>query len=88
VTARLCAVAGCTRPGVARGWCFTHYRRNARTGDVHANKPVAGPRGQCSIPGCEAPHKARSYCEPHYRRFLKHGNPLAPNQHSQRRTLP
>jgi hypothetical protein len=29
-----CKVMGCDRPAAARGWCFGHYHRWARTGEV------------------------------------------------------
>lgn len=32
----LCAVDGCERPGVSRGWCTKHYQRWKRNGDPTA----------------------------------------------------
>jgi hypothetical protein len=40
--AAACSIDGCRRAASHRGWCFTHYQRWRRTGDVQADRPVAG----------------------------------------------
>lgn len=39
-TKSLCAVDGCGKPTVGRGWCVGHYNRWRRHGDVQANVPL------------------------------------------------
>ncbi len=40
----VCAVQACHAPVIARGWCFRHYQRWRRHGDVHqvARRPAVG----------------------------------------------
>jgi hypothetical protein len=37
-----CTIEGCERKVLAKGWCNTHYQRWRRTGDVQADRPIAG----------------------------------------------
>lgn len=79
---KLCSIAGCGRPRIARGWCHTHYKRWQTHGDpLQGAKPVWDP--VCSIAGCSKPSGTRGLCATHYTRWRRHGNPLtvltAPN---------
>jgi hypothetical protein len=40
-----CSVDDCDRDVLARGWCAPHYHRWYRTGNVHADVPVAAHAG-------------------------------------------
>lgn len=75
----ICAVDGCDRPTLARGWCSLHYGRWSRNGDpgpagtlVHANRGIA-----CKVDDCERLAKIRGWCQGHYVRWKKYGSPLA-----------
>jgi len=70
-----CAVPGCTRRAVTRGWCQGHYVRWSRTGDVRADVPLRRPvRDTCSVPGCERGHNSGGYCRTHANRLRVHGD--------------
>ncbi len=68
----VCGAEGCDRPHEARGYCFMHYDRLRRTGDVQADRPKQKPAGRerlfdgCQVPGCDRPHIARGFCSRHY----------------------
>jgi hypothetical protein len=71
-----CAVPGCSRKAVTRGWCHGHYLRWSRTGNVKADIPLGRPeRDQCSHPGCERGAHSSGYCRSHYRRLRLYGDP-------------
>lgn len=73
-----CAVEGCGRQAVTRGWCHGHYVRWNRTGDVRGDVPLRRPeRDVCSVEGCGRGVNSTGLCRSHYRRFLAHGDPLA-----------
>jgi hypothetical protein len=65
----MCTVDGCERKVLAKGFCATHYARNAKYGD-----PLGGPRfiqspnaaRGCSVAGCDGAHLARGLCSKHY----------------------
>ena len=73
---RVCAVDGCDRDVVARGWCRRHYARVRTTGDP-------GPAGlkrmpdkmPCTVEGCENPSEAGGYCSMHRWRVRTTGDP-------------
>jgi hypothetical protein len=75
---KVCAVEGCSRQAVSRGWCHGHYQRWVRLGDVLPQRPL---RRQvnvgCSVQGCDRDAVSRQLCKPHYRRWLAAGDPLA-----------
>ena len=81
-TIRPCAIEGCTRPLVARGWCGTHYMRWQMHGNPLTKLSTAGARtkkvnvGPCSVDGCNEPSKVRRLCSKHYHRWQRHGDPL------------
>lgn len=64
-----CAIDGCQRPVLDRGWCVIHWRRWRKHGDPRV--VVA-----CSIDGCNQPAKARGWCMTHYNRWRKRGSPV------------
>jgi len=69
-----CAVEGCDRRSVTRGWCHGHYLRWYRTGDVQADRPLSRrvhPE-TCSVEGCGRPTQAKALCGTHYKRSVKH----------------
>jgi hypothetical protein len=74
-----CAVAGCTRPARARGWCQGHYLRWYRTGDVRPHEPLSRLKqpATCVVEGCGRGSHTRGLCQTHYKRLLKHGDPQA-----------
>lgn len=73
-----CAVKGCGRKAVTRGWCHGHYLRWSRQGDVRADVPLARPvRDTCSVEGCERGSHSAGLCRSHARRQQLYGDPLA-----------
>ena len=71
-----CAIDGCERRAIKRGWCEMHYVRWWTHGD-----PLTLLRPQkhlepCSIEGCGRPSHARGWCQHHWRRWYRHGDPL------------
>lgn len=71
---RICSVADCGNPHLARGFCNVHYLRWKKHGD-----PLIGARTRntCSVDGCDGPCVGRGWCEKHYTRWKRHGDPLA-----------
>lgn len=75
--AKLCAVDGCGKTSVCRGWCAAHYTRWKRHGDPVVKKTGGTVRGVCSEDGCGKPHKARGLCSTHFARWTRHGTAKA-----------
>lgn len=73
----LCSVADCQKSAAKRGWCFMHYGRWYRYGDVHRTGAwKLGPAdGLCTVDGCNRPYTAHGFCTLHYQRNRKHGDP-------------
>lgn len=73
-----CAVAGCTRQAVSRGWCHGHYQRWVRLGDVRPDRPLGRQVNyECKVDGCDRDACAKQLCRTHYRRRLKTGDEQA-----------
>jgi len=70
-----CAVPGCTRKVLARGWCSAHWQRWKRNGEP-GSAEIATAIRRCVAPGCDEPNYGRGYCRPHWRRWKKYGDPL------------
>ena len=71
-----CAVADCEKQAAKKGWCYMHYQRWNRHGDVHYEGAwKLGPE-TCKVAGCKRPHSAKGYCTLHYQRAKKFGDPL------------
>lgn len=71
-----CAVPHCTRLRYARQpWCEAHYRRQRRTGELDAARPI-GDRspGSCMVDGCPNSSTERGLCHGHYLRLIRHGD--------------
>lgn len=75
--ARLCMVADCGRPVLAKGYCRAHYGR-LKTGQLMC-EPVKGRidrKAPCLVETCtKLADGARGYCQAHYAR-MKNGMPL------------
>lgn len=81
ITTKACSVEGCSgnshwRAGGARGWCKTHYARNARNGTTDLTR-----RGYikgctvCTV--CGAGGRLNGgLCAAHYHRLCRYGDPL------------
>lgn len=70
-----CRVDHCERPAEARGLCRGHYLRLRRTGDVHAEVPLARrERKTCRVGGCDRTADARDLCRTHYARLRATGS--------------
>lgn len=79
-----CAIEGCGKKHLARGWCAMHYTRWREHGDpgvVTRGKNV----GPCSVDGCVTEPASRGWCRAHYKRWANHGDPLGG---AQRRATP
>lgn len=71
-TERPCAVDGCDRPVLARGWCNAHYKRWSLYGDPTGSRERARrERPTCTADGCDRPNHAFGMCSLHYARHLK-----------------
>jgi hypothetical protein len=73
-----CAVEGCGRKAVTRGWCHGHYVRWSRSGDVRAEKPLKRPEADaCLLEACDRGAMSSGYCRSHARRLRLYGDPEA-----------
>ena len=73
--AKLCTVEGCTKLGVKRGWCGTHYARWKRHGDPTTKLTTRGDFTICQVEGCDETPRTKGWCPKHYGRFIRHGDP-------------
>ncbi|MGN9802058.1 HNH endonuclease [Micromonospora sp. L32] len=74
-----CAINGCDKKELARGWCSTHYSRWSRFGDPEASvRPRATSYGDesCRAADCGKPIHAHGYCPTHLQRWRKYGDPF------------
>jgi hypothetical protein len=73
-----CAVEGCGRQAVTRGWCHGHYLRWSRAGDVKAHVPLRRPEQDvCVLEECERGAHSGGMCRSHARRQQLYGDPRA-----------
>lgn len=73
-----CAIEGCERPQVARGWCGRHYERWKRTGDPtrlqrFPTKDALGNPIICYVANCGQPSRNKGLCRVHYSRLQARG---------------
>lgn len=73
---RICAVPGCERPHLAKGYCSPHWQRWHKTGDPGPVE-VKGQHTRCTVPSCGETNYGHGFCAPHWRRWKRHGDPLA-----------
>lgn len=73
----ICAIDGCDKEVLARGWCSRHYWRWKRSGDPLVARPKlpTGAFTVCTIDGCDRPHWSHGFCEMHSRRVRDKGEP-------------
>lgn len=78
---RVCAVEGCEREYLAKGYCKLHWRRWHDHGDPHkilrsatTEMGIAITEG-CLVEGCEERHYGKGYCKTHWTRWHNHGDP-------------
>jgi len=74
---KLCAVDGCQREAIARGFCSMHYLRFKRKGDTGD----AGPQTQvkvCKTPGCTRDAVSRGFCRTCYERWYARSKGVKP----------
>jgi hypothetical protein len=71
-----CAVHGCGKPVLARGWCGTHYRRWRIHGDPGGAELIRKPAGSvaCSVEGCAGKARVNGLCGKHYQRWERLGS--------------
>lgn len=78
-TQAVCAIEGCGKPALYRGWCNSHYLRWQRYGDPLKGGPARQRRASptCVVEGCRRPNErgGRGMCPLHYRRAKVHGDP-------------
>jgi hypothetical protein len=65
---RICDVAECDRPHMARGLCQEHYGPAYRRGDFPTARKLT-----CVEDGCERSVRARKLCIFHYQRLMRSG---------------
>ena len=71
-----CAVDGCGRRAVTRGWCHGHSLRWSRTGEVQADRPLRRPeRDDGAVEGCGDGAVSGGLCRAHARRRRLYGDP-------------
>lgn len=70
-----CAVDGCDKLHLARGFCKPHYRKWRRSPEAAEAFPEASVR-RCSVDGCDDIHQGHGYCQKHYTRWKTYGDPL------------
>ena len=70
---RACAVPGCPKPVVARGWCRSHYQRWRTHGRPTDDEPVDQNRQRCSHPGCPRFVNAKGFCSTHEKQAERNG---------------
>jgi len=71
-----CTVEGCRRKRASRGYCWMHYSRLQRSGDVGSPEPTRLPRpSKCAVEGCLRRVSAKSMCHMHYSRVRRNGDP-------------
>lgn len=68
-----CAIAGCDKKVLARGWCRSHYDRWRKHRDPEY---VRERQTECSVEGCHGALKGHGLCNKHYQRLKAHGDPL------------
>jgi hypothetical protein len=74
---RTCSIEGCERQVRARGWCWAHYQRWHKHGDVRAHIPTIEriTSDHCEASGCEKPRFRRNrWCGMHLTRLQKYGS--------------
>lgn len=72
----VCAVDGCEGHTIAKGWCWKHYQRDRRHGDVTAVNYGGGgiPKNRkCDVPDCDKKHYGHGLCVMHYGRCYQNG---------------
>lgn len=72
-----CSVDTCDRPSKARGWCYSHWDRWRRLGDVQADRPLRARQANgasvgCRVDGCGRSHYAKGLCRTH-NQYLRQG---------------
>lgn len=72
-----CAIEGCGKRVMARGWCKTHYDRWNRTGSTELEKDRRPPL--CATEGCGRPNESRGYCRKHYSAKRRAGEIIVAN---------
>lgn len=72
----------CERDAQSLGWCYTHYARWRKHGDVQAHIPImrkggkmCPPLPRCAHPPCSKDAVVGGYCHGHYARS-EHGRPM------------
>lgn len=71
---RICEIAGCCNPHLARGMCRLHYGRWHKTGATECTRVVIPTGGKCSVELCHRTARGRGLCHRHYKRLMKHGD--------------
>lgn len=74
-----CAIDGCEKPVLGRGWCSMHYGRWRNHGDpLHETRRYAPQGDACAVAQCGRKPKRRGMCEMHARREGNHGETTEP----------
>lgn len=63
---RICSVAGCTKPNLARGLCGMHYmrvRNHGTPGPAACQKRPPGSREECATEDCGKPARRNGLCD-------------------------
>jgi len=72
---KICSVEGCSNNLVAKGYCYKHYSRFRKHGDVNYNRLLINSGKQCKVENCCSQAKSRGYCGIHYKRLWLYGDP-------------
>lgn len=74
----VCALDGCGREVIAKGWCQLHYHRVMRTGEPGGVNPERRRTSDapefCTVDGCSRTHYGKGWCQLHWKRVRDHGS--------------
>lgn len=71
---KICYIASCNMPTVARGYCGAHYKKFKKYGDPLTNHIKVRSSALCEITDCDGVVHYRNWCKKHYTRWKRYGD--------------